>query len=280
MKQEELNPPVFLCILYTKTMELTSTSNPKVRWLRSIIDKKKIRQQEGVFVGEGVRLLEEAVRHNYSPKAVFYSEELTPRAYDLVHSLEKMSNEIYKLPEWLFQKVGETQTTQGVVAVFETVTRFPKSPTFVLVLDQLRDPGNAGTLLRSALAMGVDAIIATPGTVELFSPKVVRAGMCVHFSLPLVEMDWSMIASTIKNNDSTPFTILCTVVDGGTPIWESKPAFPLALVIGSEAHGVSKAGLALADQLVTIPMSGKAESLNAAIAGSIAMYEIMRTAQL
>jgi RNA methyltransferase, TrmH family len=190
-----------------------------------------------------------------------------------------MTNEVYQLPEWLFQKIGDTQTTQGVVAVFETVTRFPENPTFVLILDQLRDPGNAGTLLRSAQAMGVGAIIATPGTVELFSPKVVRAGMGVHFSLPLIEMDWSMIASTLKNNATGPFTIVCTVVEGGAPIWASKPAFPLALVIGSEAHGVSTAGLALADQLVTIPMPGEAESLNAAVAGSIAMYEIMRSAQ-
>lgn len=279
MKQEELIPPVFLSILYTEIMEISSSSNPKVKWLRSIIDKKKIRQQEGVFVGEGVRLLEEAVRQHYSPKAVFYSDELTPRAYDLVHSLEKMTTDIYKLPEWLFQKIGETQSAQGVVGVFDIGTRFPENPTFVLVLDQLRDPGNAGTLLRSALAMGVDAIIATPGTVELFSPKVVRAGMGAHFSLPLVDMDWSMIASTLKQHDAESFTIVCTVVEGGNPIWESKPAFPLALVIGSEAHGVSEAGLALADQLVTIPMPGEAESLNAAIAGSIAMYEIMRSTQ-
>jgi TrmH family RNA methyltransferase len=279
MKQEELIPPVFLSILYTEIMEISSSSNPKVKWLRSIIEKKKLRQQEGVFVAEGVRLLEEAVRHDYRPKMVFCSTELSTRAYDLVRSLENMTTEVYTLPERLFQKIGDTQTTQGVVGVFDVDTRFPENPTFILILDELRDPGNAGTLLRSALAMGVDAIIATPGTVDLFSPKVVRAAMGAHFTLPLVEMDWVVIASTFKSNDIDPFTFVCTVVEGGSPIWHSKPAFPLALVIGSEAHGVSEVGLSLADHLITIPMPGEAESLNAAIAGSIAMYEIMRSSQ-
>jgi TrmH family RNA methyltransferase len=280
MKQEALNPPVFLSILYTVVMEISSPSNPKVKWLRSVVEKKKLRQQEGVFVAEGVRLLEEAVRHDYRPKMIFCSDELSPRAFDLLRSLEKMTAEVYTLPERLFEKIGDTQTTQGVVGVFDVGIKFPDKPTFVLILDGVSDPGNAGTLLRSALAMGIDAVISTPGTVDLHSPKVVRSGMGAHFSLPLVEMEWSEIVSHLKHGQTIPFTIVCTVVEGGSPIWGSKQAFPLALVIGSEAHGVSEAGLSLADRLITIPMPGEAESLNAAIAGSIAMYEIMRSTQL
>ena len=277
MKQEDLIPPVFLSILYTENMDISSPANPKVKWLRGLFEKKKQRQQAGVFVAEGVRLLEESVRLGYSPKAVFHSDELSARANQLVDSMQDMSSEIYQLPAHLFQKVADTETSQGIVAVFETLSHFPASPNFILVIDQVRDPGNAGTLLRTALAMGVDAIIITPGTVDLYSPKVVRAGMGVHFSLPMVEMDWNMINLAVKKDRSV--SIVCTVVDGGTAIWELRPVFPLALVVGSEAHGVSDEGLSLADHLATIPMPGGAESLNAAIAGSIAMYEIMRLSQ-
>ncbi|MDL1927272.1 RNA methyltransferase [Anaerolineae bacterium AMX1] len=136
--------------------------------------------------------------------------------------------------------------------------------------DQIRDPGNLGTLIRSADAAGVDAALIPPETADPFAPKVVRAGMGAHFRLPILSMGWEDIV-----RESEGLQVWLADMDG-EPCWQADLRAPLALIVGGEAEGASAAARRLATRQVKIPMAGKAESLNAAVAGSVLMFEAMR----
>lgn len=266
-------PPVFSSLGYTKHMIISSSSNPKVHRLQKLLRKKKLRQSEGLFVAEGIRLVEEALKWGVEPVEFYWGESISERGFELVESLSPKTDQAYQLSDTLIAKVSDTTTSQGVIGVFAMDLNMPVVPQFMLIADLIRDPGNMGTLMRSAKAMGVDGIITTPGTVDAYSPKVVRSAMGVHFAVPVISMDWEEINSTYPKGDIHFWT---TVVEGGESIIAQKPRFPIALVVGGEADGVSQHALERSDVNVTIPMVGKTESLNAGVAGSLALYEIMR----
>ncbi len=147
----------------------------------------------------------------------------------------------------------------------------PAKPTFVLVLDSLRDPGNLGTLLRTAAAAGVQAVFLSPGTTDAFAPKVVRSGMGAHFRLPILSLSWEEISARLEGLNT-----YWADMEGQVSCWEADFKKPLALIVGGEAEGVSVEARQLAGKSVGIPMPGEAESLNAAIAGAILMFEVVR----
>jgi TrmH family RNA methyltransferase len=149
--------------------------------------------------------------------------------------------------------------------------KFPANSTFLLILDGIRDPGNLGTLLRTAQAAGVQAVFLPPGGADAFSPKVVRAGMGAHFRLPIISMDWDQIRSQFSN-----LSIFLADCERGAAHFQARFDIPLALIIGGEAAGAGSQASNLATSRVHIPMPGKAESLNAAIAGAILMFEVVR----
>ena len=254
-------------------MLITSATNPKVHRLQKLLRKKKDRQSEGLFVAEGIRLVEEALKWGVEPVELYWGESLSERGIELVESLSQKTEQAYQLSDTLMAKVAETTTTQGVIGVFAINSTLPVNPHFLLIADLIRDPGNMGTLMRSAKAMGVDGIITTPGTVDAYSPKVVRSAMGAHFALPVISMAWEEINSTLIKGEIQFWT---TVVEGGESIILQEPKFPIVLVVGGEANGVSQQALERSDVNVTIPMMGNTESLNAGVAGSIALYEIMR----
>ncbi len=136
----------------------------------------------------------------------------------------------------------------------------------------MRDPGNLGTLLRSADASGVDLVLIPPGTTDPFGPKVVRAGMGAHFHVPILSMTWEEIGQF-----PSPASQRSLLADmEGDSCWETDLRQPLTLIVGGEAEGASEQARKLAGQRVSIPMAGRSESLNAAVAGSVLMFEIMR----
>jgi TrmH family RNA methyltransferase len=145
----------------------------------------------------------------------------------------------------------------------------------VLVADALRDPGNLGTLLRTAAAAGVQAVFLAPGTVDAFAPKVLRGGMGAQFRLPVRNFTWDQIQSACSQ-PAEPLTLYLAEAGQGRPLWETNLRRPLALVVGSEADGATEAGLAAANGFISIPMPGKSESLNAAIAAGIILFEVVR----
>jgi RNA methyltransferase, TrmH family len=253
---------------------ITSPANEKVRYLRSLY-RRHIRQQERHFVVEGVRLFEDALRAGVKPTLVLYDPETlskTPRGSELLRQLEQWEADSFAATTRVIAAASETVTPQGVVAAvpFSDFGSVPDySPTLLLVLDGLQDPGNLGTILRSAEAAGVSGVLLSADTVDPFNPKVVRAGMGAHFRLPLFpDLSWEEIAAAVSG--------LCQV--RAAEVGDHPPYFlvdwtkPSALVIGNEAQGLSQRGKDLATEFITIPMIGGVESLNASVAASVIIF--------
>ena len=142
---------------------------------------------------------------------------------------------------------------------------------FILIPDQIRDPGNLGTLLRTAAAAGVQAVFIPPETTDPFAPKVVRAGMGAHFRLPILSMTWDQLSVRVQG-----MSVFLSDAVSEKSCWEVDFTHPTALVIGGEADGASAQAHSLATEMICIPMPGHMESLNAGAAGAVLMYEVVR----
>ena len=254
---------------------ISSNQNTKIKLARALMGRPKERHEAEAFLAEGVRLVEEAFAANWPFRFVLVSDELSERGKKLVEKLEGKKMDVEKVESGLLQSLSETETSQGVIAILDySPLLIPQSPNFILIPDSIRDPGNLGTLLRTADAAGVQAVLIPPETTDAFAPKVVRAGMGAHFRLPMQTLSWDEIQLHTKD-----LKIYLADMDGQS-CWETGFRQPLALIIGSEAEGASEQAHKLANASVKIPMAGKTESLNAAVAGSVLMFEVMRQRKL
>ena len=252
---------------------ITSNHNPKIKLVRVLLGRARDRREAGAFVVEGVRLFEEAVVSNWPIRFVLYDESLSERGMSKVESLKSQGVDVEEVSTSVMKAISETESPQGILSVLESVQLpIPNSPSFILIPDQIRDPGNLGTLLRSAAATGVPAVLIPPETTDAFAPKVLRSGMGAHFKLPIHSMSWDEIEQVVK---SASLQVLIADMDGQS-CWELDLRQPVALVIGSEAEGASKSANKLANGKISIPMSGMMESLNAGVAGSVLMFEVVR----
>jgi TrmH family RNA methyltransferase len=250
---------------------ITSSQNPKLKLARALMGRARERREANAFVAEGVRLIEEAVTAGWKFQFVLYSDGLSERGQDLVKILTAHRIDVEEASGDLLQKVSETETPQGILAVLDfTELPIPESPDFILIADQIRDPGNLGTLLRTAVATGVQAVLLPPDTTDAFAPKVMRAGMGAHFRLPIHSLTWEGIKAKVIDLE-----IHLANMDGQS-CWETDLRKPLALIIGSEAEGASDEARRLSTHKISIPMAGTVESLNAAVAGSVLMFEVVR----
>ncbi len=254
---------------------LTSTQNSRVKYARSL-HVRKHRQQERAFIVEGARLFLDALDAGAIPLRVFV--EFDRVGDDVVAALETTAASnipIHACNSSVIKAVSDTTTPQGIVGIFS----FPElrlndtqfAPLFV-VADGLKDPGNLGTLMRSALGAGVTALFTSSESVDPFSPKVVRAGMGAHFRLPVRFLDW----------DSVPAALVeCRLkaraeADCGHGYDELDWASSAVLVVGSETGGISPGAHEFAETAVSIPLQGHVESLNAAVAGAVILFEAAR----
>jgi TrmH family RNA methyltransferase len=252
---------------------ITSSHNPKIQQVRALIGRKGARDEARAFVVEGVRLVEEALASGWRPELVLYSRDVSERGRTVVAGFERQGVALEEVDPRIFDSFSDTETSQGLLAVLpQRALALPPDLNFVLVADQVRDPGNLGTLLRTAAAAGVQAILLAPGTADAYAPKVLRAGMGAHFRLPLASLEWDEIVKICKPR----LNIYLAEAGAGTPCWQLDLRKPVALVVGGEADGASPAARQAADGLITIPMPGKSESLNAAVAASILLFEIVR----
>ncbi|MCJ7432151.1 MAG: RNA methyltransferase [Anaerolineales bacterium] len=252
---------------------ITSSQNTKIKTVRALQGRSKERREAGAFLIEGVRLVEEAIAADWPFRFALYDEALSERGVLLVESLKSRGVECEIVSTSIIKSLSETETPQGVLAVLElTNLPIPNLPTFILIPDQIRDPGNLGTLLRSAAAAGVDAVLLPPETTDAFAPKVVRSGMGAHFRVPIHSMTWDEIEQVGKLAGLQVF-----LADmNGKPCWDTDLRQPLALIVGGEAEGASESAHRLATMSISISMPGNAESLNAAVAGSVLMFEVER----
>ena len=250
---------------------ITSVHNERVKYIRSLA-RRRVRQQEGRFVVEGTRLLAEMVRAGVRPVFVLHTEAwaATQEAEALLPALALAEEGIWLVSEAVFGACADTETPQGVLAVVPQLSHEAR-PGPILILDQLRDPGNLGTVLRSAEAAAVGLTVLTPGTVDLYNAKVVRGAMGAHFRLPVASLRWTAIDELVAGRSvwlaDASGEVAYDAVD-----WRR----PSALIVGGEAAGAGEEAAALAEGRVFIPMGGETESLNAAMAATVILFEMAR----
>jgi len=255
---------------------ITSRKNPRLQYIRSLLQDKKIRDENEQFIIEGVRLVEDAYAHQANISEVFYSNSLSERGIKLLDTCKEALIPVEEVDESVFSGIMDTSTSQGIAAICRKPSlSLENNLDFVIIADQLRDPGNLGTLIRTAASAGAQAVLTTPESVDLYSPKVLRSAMGAHFHITCAEMDWPSILE-LKMNNSTGMSAYVAAANGDMVCWQSDFTRPTMLIIGSEADGASESAFRLADHQLSIPMPGKMESLNAAVAAGILIFEVVR----
>ena len=252
--------------------EITSASNPLVKHLKALVTSKKARQESGTFVLEGWRGVKTLLEHS-SPH--YTLEQIVTSHEWLKDARLPESVDTFLLAEHLFEKISDVKNAQGILGVIRytacPVEFNPVSGNYLL-LDRLRDPGNLGTLIRSAVGAGFDGILLYGDCVEPFSPKVIRASMGT-FAFARI---WHVGDKEISALQQQDYTLYVTTGQGGKSLYKTRFGTRNVVVVGSEACGVSDHLMDRAAHRITIPLENECESLNAAIAGSICMFEITR----
>lgn len=249
---------------------ITSLHNDRVKLVYALQTAAKSRRRERRIALEGVRLVRDALEQGYSPDFILFDPALMHEA-DIVRSHSGAPVPLPVSPE-VMRHISATEQPPGVVGVFpmpEVV--LPQSPKRVLILDDMRDPGNLGTILRTSAAAGVEAVLLSPKTVDPYNPKALRGGMGAHFRIPLAERAWDEIGAYCAG-----LHVYLADMTGDVSYDAADWSRPWALIIGSEAHGDSAEAASLAAQRVYIPMSGDTESLNAAVAAGVLLFEARR----
>lgn len=257
---------------------INSPQNPVVKRLRSL-ERGRVRREQGLYVSEGVRLVGEAVATGQEAEIVLYDPEALARSEKGVALMEQLPGwaaSVYEADTRVLAAAAQTDTPAGIVAALRFPTNAPleshRRDELGIILDRLSDPGNAGTVLRTAAAAGAGYVVTTPGTVDLFAPKVVRAGMGAHFRLPLYDsVSWEAIDRELDGVD-----LVVAEIEGSESVFHYSWPEAAALVVGSEAHGLSDKARRRAKVAVSIPMQPGVESLNASVAASIIMYLALR----
>lgn len=242
--------------------EITSADNKIYKQAKKLLSRNE-RYKTGLFMAEGRRIVEDAVASE-AVSHIFVSANYEGELYDI---------DTYRISERMFAALSDTETTQGIIAVcrMKSYDISQISGETLLVSDGVSDPGNLGTLIRTAECAGVSGVVLLKGTVDPYSPKVVRSTMGSVFRLPI----YFAAAKDVKKYLSE-YNLAVTVLEGSESLYDITFDGKTAVVVGNEAHGVSREIIQIADIRLRIPMCGNAESLNAAAAGSVVMYEIYR----
>lgn len=253
---------------------ITSTANPKVKLLRELLAKSKARRREDCFVAEGIRMVAETPPERLAALFVSDSFMQTPalhRGMDLSDALV--------LSDSVFRQVCGTQTPQGIMAIVRQQHRDARdfleveNPLLVF-LENIQDPGNLGTIIRTAEGAGVTGIIMSRDTVDIYNPKTVRATMGSLYRMPFACTD--DLAGLVREASGKGIRT-CAAYLGGSSSYDSVSyAGPTAFLIGNEGNGLREETAMAADMRIHIPMAGSVESLNAAVAAAVLMYEAAR----
>lgn len=257
-------------------MYLESVRNPKVQ-LWSSLKTKKGRREHGLFLIEGKRLVAEALQAPLRLQALLWDVGTDELPADWLSLAEARGIPVFHLSPQAFAAVADTVTPQGVMAVAEIPqpASTPQAGALFLLLDGLQDPGNVGTLLRTAQAFGAAEVCCGTGTVDPFAPKVVRASMGGLFRVSVCAAESSAYIRQWRARFPDGQVVVASP-QAETPCHAINLLGPSLILIGSEADGVSKDAAAFATVSVRIPMPGRAESLNAAVAGAVLLYEAAR----
>ena len=251
--------------------------NALVKELRNAFSRAEL-TESGDFAIEGLRMVEEAIRSGLRLRAVFFSESAESRAKRLLPQIGAHVETVV-LPDKLFRSAVPSEAPQGVAGLVQyrqrslddVMARIQMGP--IVVVAGLQDPGNLGTILRSAEAFGAASVVLGEGTVSPFNPKVVRGSAGSIFRLPVVQATLEDALARLRENS---VRLVATSSHKGTPLPGASLTGPIAVVIGGEGAGVPRDLLGKADEVVAIPHAPQVESLNAGVAASIVLYEIQR----
>ncbi|MEN8390150.1 RNA methyltransferase [Acinetobacter indicus] len=253
------------------TLFLESKDNPKIKHLRGLIEQNSYRKKQGQTVLEGSHLCLAWLEQNRKINAIFTTENALKHP-DLNDILDQYQGKVFVIGESLYKDLSTLGTTLACLAIVD----LPSSSQALdyqadtLILENVQDPGNVGTLLRSAAAAGIQQIVCTKGSASLWSPRVLRAGMGAHFSLQTFE---NIQLEEILEQFKIP--VYVTSSHRSTSLYAKDLSQPCVWILGNEGQGVSDYALAHAEA-VTIPQPGGQESLNVAIAGSVCFFEMVR----
>ncbi len=241
------------------------------------LKRRKARERRSQFVAEGVRTVEELLRSPLAVRGVLRTAALAenPRGASLLDSLAGRNLEVVEVDEKDFLSAADTEHPQGILAVADVPQRTLASLTLtdtarILVLDAIQDPGNAGTLVRTAAALGAAAVIALPGTADLWNAKAVRSGVGAHFRIPLVHAQPEELTAFLAGNHLP----LWGADAGGDSLDAATAPRRLALAVGNEGAGLTAAIRAAAEKVVALPMATGVESLNVSVAAGIMLWAL------
>lgn len=258
-------------------MVITSKDNETIKHIKKLKDKK-YREEYGEFIIEGAKMIEEALSENANIKSIIICDDCKTQGViknELMYEIAK-KNCIY-VDEKIFSTITDVINPQGIMAVVEKpVNKDEKiefSQNVFLILDNIQDPGNMGTILRTADSLNINQIIVSKGTADAYNLKVVRSTMGAIFRVKIIESD--NLVKTIKELKKHKIKVYATDLKNDKSIYDVDYN-KSAIIIGNEANGVSQEVLESADLRIKIPMIGKTESLNASVATSVILYEAFR----
>jgi len=238
--------------------------------------RRKAREREGVFVVEGIRAVEELLRSRLVIRGLLVAPKLidSPRGVALVENARAKGVEVADVDEKEFRSAAETDSPQGIVAIAETPVRTVETLASsgalrLLLLDAVQDPGNVGTIIRTAAALGAHATIALPGSVDVWNAKVVRSAMGAHFHHPAFHASWEDVQAFLART-ATPLW----AADADGAMLADRGPVRLALAVGNEGGGLSPAIRGAAQRVISLPITTMVESLNVAVATGILLYEL------
>lgn len=273
---------------------ITSRDNKKIRYIKKLLKKASFRKSEGLFVLEGFKSVAEAVYHSLASE-VYISDRTDMAALEdeLGSLIKKRGDNRHDRPSELlknivtetveddiFYEVSDTVTPQGILAVvrmpeYDKALIYGREDARLLCLEDIRDPGNLGTMIRTCEAAGMDAIVLSKGCADVYQPKVVRSTMGSLLRVPCIECEDGFTAELERLSDRG-YTLYAACLQGSTDYREAKYSGRLGLLIGNEASGLTDEAIGICRQRIRIPMCGEVESLNAAVSAAIIMYRMMR----
>jgi TrmH family RNA methyltransferase len=260
-------------------IRLTSSKNQIIKEVRALKNKSE-REEKGLYFIEGIRFVSEALKEQIDIRYFVVSETFSSDKENdlLLSSISNFPAQCYVVPDKLYNSISDTKTPQGVLAVIKLIrnqlkgARLPEG--LLVILDSIKDPGNLGTIIRTADAAGCAGVIVPEGCVDVYNPKVLRSTMGSLFHVPVYFTQ--SITYALNTAKEQGFLLCASHLEGSVSIYETDLSKNVALIIGSEAHGISEESRKKADVLIRIPMQGRAESLNASIAAGVIIFEAMR----
>ena len=253
--------------------KITSKTNQIIKDTKKLITSSSARHTQGLFVLEGARLCFDVLNSVYKVKCLLVTEKLYSKYADEVDALAEVSDSAYLITDEISQKLSDTTTPQGIFAVCRMENNSGALGRKVLALDRVQDPSNVGAIIRTGEALGIDSVILYDSC-DIYNPKALRASMGSSLRMNTVFTEnLEDTLTELKGEYAVYATVPSSDAVNITTLDFSAPSI---CVIGNEANGVEENVKAVSDKLITIPMKGKAESLNASVAASVVMWEMMR----